>query len=360
MSHPNLRVGAAERGDRQCLGHLGAVVAIAAVACAAARADAQAASANFAAQRNPWVEDLDALAETFRAHHPKLAIAEELARFDAGVEALKLRLPALPRAGAIVAIASLVATLHDGHTQLPLPSDPAASFHRIPLSLYLFDDGLFVRRATETDRALLGARILAIGELAAEDAISRLQPLLHGDNEISNQDILPTRLVLAEVLQAEGVIPSAGEVRLRLALRDGTVRVVRLSPRATSERLQWVDARAPGIPPPLYQQHRDETWWFTDVSELHAVYAQVNSLENAADESFDAFCGHLFVIIGRLTFSAAGQSHCGARAADAGHLRGRADRCTCESLRRNRAPRAAQERPHGALLDEVLAERQTR
>jgi hypothetical protein len=97
-------------------------------------------------------------------------------------------------------------------------------------------------------------------------------------------------------------------------------------------------------------QHSDQTYWFTEVAELHGVYAQINSMENASDESFDAFCdrlmkraassnaenlvvdlrlnnggdntldpslvrrvvasrfnrsGHLFVIIGRLTFSAA-------------------------------------------------------
>jgi hypothetical protein len=243
---------------------------------------------------NAWLVDLDFLATTLRMHHPKLACGAPREQFDRDVFALKRRIPALDRAGAIVALETLIASLHDGHTQIPLTSDPAVGFHRFPLRLYFFADGLYVQATDEAHRSLLGARVKAIEGHAIDDIINRVRPLIHGDNESAALDILPSRLVLAEVLHVVGVTQATVSAAWQFGRDGGSVSDVVLTALPPGTEPQWLIARAPSARTPEYLEHADRPYWSRSLDNGRVLYIQINALENNSDDPLSTFCRRVF------------------------------------------------------------------
>src|SRR4028119_1316882 len=86
-------------------------------------------------------------------------------QFESTVKSLHDRIPSLARHQIIVEMARIVAKVNDGHTNIYPTRDPKIGFHALPVKLYMFKDGLFVRAAEPDLARLVGARVLKIGNL---------------------------------------------------------------------------------------------------------------------------------------------------------------------------------------------------
>jgi hypothetical protein len=202
--------------------------------------------------------------------------------------------PTTSRSRMIVAWARAIATLRDGHTQLGLSWDGKIGFHRFPLQLYWFTDGLFVIGVAPGQERLLGAQLLKIGHTPVDSAVNRITPVIHGDNEMARRDILPSRLVLAEVLEASGVTTGAGRTRFGFRLADGTIDSVALDPAPVGEPPAWVTARSQLPTVPLYLQHPNDAYWFTYLADERTMYVQFNEVRDKDDEPLERFTTRLF------------------------------------------------------------------
>jgi hypothetical protein len=297
-----------------------------------------------------WRQDLAVLADTLRTRHPKLLHPDVRAAFDRAVADLGPRLEEMDRRHRIGALARLVASLHDGHTQMGLAWDDAIGFRSLPIRVYLFDDGVFVVRTDSSHADLLGARLEAIDTVPIASALERLRPWVHGDNESAFRDIVASRLVLPDLLTIAGLTTSADSATLRFRRADGSLVATTLLPLDRKAPVAWLEARPPEIPLPLYLQHGDQPYWFTDLDSVGVFWIQFNAVQNGDSESLGAFARralaaaersratrlvidvrrnnggdntllrpfvvgvirsrfnaprHLYVVIGRLTFSAA-------------------------------------------------------
>lgn len=306
-----------------------------------------------------WREDLAFLARAMPARHANLFHALRREQLDSALGAIRDRLPSLARAGVIVELMRLAAAVGDGHTNVSPWRDTVIAFHTLPIALYRFGDGYHVRAATREHAGLLGARIVRIGGVPIDSAEARVAPLIGRDNAMGVRMYAPVLLVMPEVLHAVGLTADPGQVELELEA-NGHGRTVRLAPagpfpnlsgdadRSWDARPGWVDLRD-GAPAPLWLSRTRETYWFTYVPEGRLLYCQINEIQERA-EPFRAFFaralraadslgaekfvldlrlngggngyynrdivralvrsrfderGHLFVITGRRTFSAA-------------------------------------------------------
>jgi hypothetical protein len=253
---------------------------IVSIAIAAPALAAPAAPANIVR----WKADLDTLRRELPVRHPAPFLNVSRARWDSAATALDRQLPTMSRNRALVGFMRLVAMIGDAHTDLD--PGPALGLRFYPLELYSFDDGLFVRRADSTYAALVGAKVLRIGRVSADEAMARVAPIVPHENEWWLRSWAPFQLTIPEVLNGLGI---AGDVEhLPLVLeREGRVDTVRIAPAGRIadqhghgpvpiDMSGWASMRT--APAPWWEQQPDELFWWRFDPPSRTLYACVRAV----------------------------------------------------------------------------------
>ncbi len=242
-------------------------------------------------------------------HRKHLNLFHSLSRedFESGIEALKAAAGGLSPHQNVVGLAGLLARIGDGHSGIRL-TNPALGFRTLPLRLYLYGDGLFVREARPGQRELAGARVVAIGDRPAADAVQAAGRLVNHENEMGITNGIPALLTTAEVLHALGLAASVDGASFDLELTDGSRRVVTLAPDPDDGAGAWVDvAEANGTRRALWRSRPEAAWWFEHLPADGLVYMQYNRVANEPEEPFKDFCGRsLRLHPGRIRAAAGG------------------------------------------------------
>ncbi len=251
------------------------------------------------AQVRQWREDLSFLRREMPARHANLFHSMTRAQFDSALTAIDRALPRLTRYQVIVELQRLDALVGDGHSNVSPWRDSTAQFHELPVALYWFDDGVYVRAATEAWRDLVGARVLAIGGVPIDQAIARVRPLISRDNEMGVRAWAPILLAMPEVLQSVGLAPPASAAVFSVE-KDGRRREVTLEPAGLFPMLTgdtdltwvrrpgWVDARD-RAPEPLWLSDPANKYWYRLLTENRALYCQINTIQQKPGDSLRVF-----------------------------------------------------------------------
>jgi tetratricopeptide (TPR) repeat protein len=307
-----------------------------------------------------WEFDLDFLARRMEQMHWSLYAKVPRETFLGEIRRLQADAPKLSNERARARLSRILGMVGDGHTILAAFAEGETSVGRLPLHLWVFTDGLFVIGAPESRRDLLGAKVLKVGPLDAADALKKLRPYCSVDNDMGYLYATPARLTQPAALQEIGAA-TGDDAEFTLRLRDGSTSTVRLSPKPVTRAV----AQAPGLfrpgfvyanvgsktPPPLYQRDLKTPLTLESLDDAKAVYFGFHAVAENEGESFADFVkrmmkcieetkaeylvidmrlngggntglvkplldalirndrvnrpGHLFVIIGRDTFSAA-------------------------------------------------------
>lgn len=300
-----------------------------------------------------WREDLHVLAEQLRSRHPKPFYRSSEASFNQAVQELDAAIPTMTHNEIVVGFMQ-IAALIDGHTQMPV-WQPDLGFHMYPLRLYWFSDGLYVIDARPPYQDAIGAEVLRIGRLPLDQVATLIDPLAQHDNAMTTRLVAPMFYLMPEVLAARG-ITDAHTATFTVAYANGQQHT--LTPEALSipDYMAWTLGRLAGLPQraaPLSLSRRDEAFWLTTLEHEQLVYVQYNQVRatTQSGEALSSFAkrlgsildtqpiqrvvldmrhngggdnttygpllrllrehrlfqqpGHLYVIIGRQTFSAA-------------------------------------------------------
>ena len=211
------------------------------------------------ASAQPWRDDLHFMAREMERVHKNLYHSVTREEFEAMVNRLDAKIPSLSRHQIIVEMAKIVAAVGDGHTNIALTRDPKIGFRTLPIALYFFEDGLFIRAAHKTESLLVGARVVRIGKAEVPGAYAAVKTMIGRDNEQGVRYWAPQFLVMPEVLHALDLIDDLEAVPLTVE-RDGKRDEVVLHPLGPvemmpadtdmtwSRREGWVDARGDGDP----------------------------------------------------------------------------------------------------------------
>lgn len=256
-----------------------------------------------------WREDLRYLVGQIRKVHPHPFHHVPQAQFDAAVAALDAEIPTLSDHEVEVRLAKLVALLGEGHSRVSLPglADPMSdvperapskdarlAFHRLPVQLSLFTDGLFVVAATDDRRSLIGSQVVQIGDRSAQAALDAVQPIVNRDNDMGVRLIGPDLVATPEVLRALHVAGDEARTPVTFRMLDGSVTRIDLSPLASGGAEHWVhapDARhAPGSP---YARHAGENLWTEYDAGSGTLLAGVNVIKDAPGQSVASFAARV-------------------------------------------------------------------
>jgi tetratricopeptide (TPR) repeat protein len=307
-----------------------------------------------------WSRDLDFLARRMEQMHWNLYARVSKEGFHYEIEKLKADAPKLDAERIKVRLERILAMVGDGHTSLATFAVGQDRVYRIPLHLYLFSDGLYVIGTPKSDNHVLGAKVLKIGPLDIQTVLERLRPFCSVDNEMTYLIGSVTKLTWQAALREIG---AAADDRVEYTLRfsDGTVHALTLAPVAMTRDEYGHHARfRPGYayanhackaPTPLYLRQLDRPLTLESLDTDRTVYFGFHQVAENPGQPFTAFVdsmmklkkdksaenlvidmrlntggdtglvlplvhalirddcvnrpGHLFVIIGRYTFSAA-------------------------------------------------------
>lgn len=262
-----------------------------------------------------WRQDLAFLVKTIEASHPNPFTHITRKQFASAVAGLRRDIPSLSRSQIIVRMMQLVARIQDGHTTLK-PLDPNGFNVWFPVRFYWFRDGIFITATDAPNKTLIGARVLKLGGLPAEEAARRASGLQGADNSFAEQEHL-SYLSNATALHALHILPTPESLPLEVQMPDGSRRIVRLTAQQTTftqdDWMYWGEMYGPpGInflasrhfleSPEFRKGHvflplhlRDRyCFWFTYLEARKTLYMQFNFVQNARDEKFQDFHNRLF------------------------------------------------------------------
>jgi tetratricopeptide (TPR) repeat protein len=256
-----------------------------------------------------WREDLRYMAEEMPKRHNNLYHTIRREQFEAAVAQLYERIPKLARHQIIVEMARIVAMVGDGHTGISPTRDPKIGFRSLPIKLYLFKDGLFVRAAEREHAELVGARVLKIGNATVDEAFARAREMIGRDNEMDVKYFAPHLLIMPEVLHALRLIEDMEKVSLIIE-QGGKRREIVLGPGGVADLIPpdtdttwmpkpgWVDMRdAAAAATPLWLKNPTDKFWFEYLKESRTVYAQLNQVGNKDTETLADFSKRLLAFV---------------------------------------------------------------
>lgn len=243
-----------------------------------------------------WRADLSMVVREARRRRPFPFDLELAHRFDSESARLDDDILGLTDAQIVTRLMRLLAMLRDGHASLDAPAGHESLSFALPVSFYRFEEGLFVTSATADHKALLGSDVLAFDGRTVDEMLEAIDPLLCRDNERGPLETAPKLLRKTPLLHALGLIESPHKV----ILMTGSGQVEVAAEAGESPRSQhfpvsktMVHLHEGSGDRPLYLRNPDAAYWFTYLPEHRVVYFQLNQIADDPDEPMADFADRL-------------------------------------------------------------------
>jgi hypothetical protein len=242
-----------------------------------------------------WQDDLEYLVKRIEIMHPNPYAYFPREEFIKLKDALSERIPRLSEAEIVISLSELLARLEDGHTRMGFEySDPSwlnRTFHLLPFILYSFDDGFYILAGMPEHKEWVGAKVLRIGNMPAEEAAGKFGALYSHDNRSGEKKNLWFTLGLAEMLKHIGAVEAVDRINLTLQTATNKGEEVSIATVPFTDMARHLGSWYPQAgsalstmnetsanPLPLWRKHRQEAFWFEYVPEEKMMFLQINSL----------------------------------------------------------------------------------
>jgi hypothetical protein len=204
------------------------------------------------------------------------------AEFDAAASQLSRQIQTLTSQQIAIRMQSIAALLNDGHSRVQLRGPVFRNDKSFGIRIDRFADGIFITAATPGLASLVGKKVTRVGSLSANAAWDSVMRFSSGDNAFSRMSSVPTILTMPEILSAVG-LSAVDSLVISVADAKGDRKiVVKAQPGPFAS--QWSTSRIQQLSPaavPVSELHRNETYWFTQRGPV--VYAQVNVIQDSND-----------------------------------------------------------------------------
>lgn len=293
--------------------------------------------------RERWREDLQYLARELPQKHKNAFHRISREQFERAVAELDSKIPTLQDSDIVMEMSHIVAMIGDGHTNLGWHG----LFPRVPLRLFWFGKELRVIETVGAYSKALGTRVVKIGGVDIREAYRRDQPYIsQGETLEFILNANAQNMIYPAHLHTLGLAPDTTHALYTFEDDRGKRFTLDLKAIPLEEHLNWLDAAKKKA---LYVERPDEPLWYKYLPETQTLYFNFNgyprrrAFSKFSQELFDFIDhqrvnklivdmrqngggdfsrgrefiisklkqrpsiikrGHLFVIIGRRTFSA--------------------------------------------------------
>lgn len=243
-----------------------------------------------------WVEDLDFFARRLPEVHKNLFFNLSEPEFSCMVDDLRERIPELGDHEILVGIMRILASVGDPHTLAGV--GPTGFFSKLPLGVDWYKEGLYVVRTSPELGYLLGKHVVGIEGKPAGEVLDVLARVIPHYNEALLKSRAPQYLAIPEIPAALGLIQSPDTVGFDIESL-GRVRVAAIP---WGEKVTWVSVLdSLDCDPPLYLQNPNRKYWFAYLEEKKIIYTKYASCTEMKQLSFAEFTEEVLAAIDSLS-----------------------------------------------------------
>ena len=233
-----------------------------------------------------WREDLRYFAKELPKRHKNAYHAVSKEAFERAVAELDAAIPTLQPHQVVVRLQQIAALVGDGHTGVHTPD----AFKRYPVALWWFGNELRVTGAGKEYPQALGTRVLEIGGMPLDEVqarVTRCFPSAENENAWYVLSTSVAFLAMPEVLQTLGVVPDLGPATFTLQADGGEPFDLPITPVALAQEKVGPALRlTPAVrEEPLFRQRMNEAFWFTYLPESQTVYVAFRSYKGLGDNA---------------------------------------------------------------------------
>jgi hypothetical protein len=238
-------------------------------------------------QNVDWKSDLEFLVKTLTDRHPdpfrKIAEVE----FSTKVGELSDRIDSLESMEATFELMKLVASLGDGHTAV-VPNHE--SFNFFPINVRWFSDGIHVRAIDQKYKSLIGAKLVAVGDVPAKKIVEKLGEILAHDNEWGIRKLIDKQFQTAEFLEYAGALDDNGNAVFQFE-KDGKEMFVKLDSinSINGSKVRFVNPYGAGLMKPsiflslLMKDERGMPFWNEWIKDHKTIYFKYNQCRSPSE-----------------------------------------------------------------------------
>ncbi|MCA9757802.1 MAG: hypothetical protein KDA27_18570 [Candidatus Eisenbacteria bacterium] len=230
-----------------------------------------------------WRVDLAYLDRRVRETHwsPFRVLPES--EWEAELRALSDAVSTLDDSAVVARLMKLVARIGDGHTAVWPWSN--GGWHVVPAEFYAFTDGLFVLAAAPEYEDAVGGRVVRIGDVSVEEALSRAESVSPRDNPMTLRWIAPRLLSVLEVLEGLEITEGVDGLDVEIEGPTGSRRTVHFA----AVPYHWMHGTPPNYvtmareatsPTPLWRRAPHDHYWAEYVPEDGLTYCQFAAVRN--------------------------------------------------------------------------------
>ncbi len=236
--------------------------------------------------KDKWREDLRFLADELPKKHKNAFYRIPREQFEKMVTDLDAKIPALSDEEIVLGLARIVAHIGDGHTGLGW----GWSFFRVPINLFWFGKELRVVQAAKEFPRLNGARLAKIGGVSVDKVYEQTREYIsQGESEqfvLSSSTYLFTQPVFLKVL---GLTKTVDTARYEFVDLKGKRFSVELKGEPRAETPEWL---VPYKSVPLNLQKPGEPFFFEYLKDSKTVFVSFRWYPRRAE--FGKFSKELF------------------------------------------------------------------
>jgi tetratricopeptide (TPR) repeat protein len=245
-----------------------------------------------------WQSDVRFLGDELPRRHKNAYHRMKREDFEAAVNRLYQAVPSMTDDEIAVGMMKLIAMVRDGHTSLN-PNQFARS-GVYPIRFYQFSDGIYVQKAAPAYAELVGAKVLRIGNLTTDAAMAAIAPVVAADNEMGVLDIGPMLLSLPEILSGLKITSDKQKLDITIS-KEGKERLVSVRPEGSVHDIvtppaNWIDT-ADKNNTPLYMKHPGDWFWFEYLKDRQIVYVKQDAVQNKPDLPLADFYKRVFEFV---------------------------------------------------------------
>jgi hypothetical protein len=252
-----------------------------------------------------WAADLDTLYNAMQATHPSLHHHTSAVDMDAYVASFRRTIPTDTWPEYVMGLYKLLALVGDGHTTFFPQPDAGPGFDtRYPILPQPFADGVYVVAADKAYASAVGGRIVAIAGHPMADVFRTLTQYWDHENEGWVLNWLPFMLRRPGYMHGTGIAsggivdPLVFTIETNGTRRDIAVRPIAAADDARGLETTWLHARdETRIARPTALHGKETPFDFVYLADKKAVYAVYNQCDDGDKESVAAFAGRLFDFI---------------------------------------------------------------
>lgn len=252
-------------------------------------------------RRERWTRDLRFLARRIREVHwrPFAHISE--ADFDARLDAIIASIDGRNDLQIRLDVQRLLAAIGDGHTAVTTDfflmhhDGPSPALRFLPLRLFWYADGVRVIATSDSLRSLAGGRVLGVGGVDISTVLARVDSCVSRDNSWGARWGAMEGLADPKLLAGLELGSPAFGYAFDVERLDGVRRAVTVSaggPEIAHQLLSLAEIR--GLQPGPAGRHKDRLLYMESIARGNVLYVRIDAILDGLHETFAQFTRRIF------------------------------------------------------------------